>query len=70
MARVSVEDLDQFGNDADIKLHYNSSDELIWISYEYGGCEFRQQVSDDDYTGGLTWADIDRTVTFGAWVKQ
>jgi len=70
MARINKEDLDQFGSDATVKLGYNSNDELIWITYEYAGDEWRQQVEDDDYTGGTTYADVDRWVTFNSWVKQ
>lgn len=68
--RIGVEDQAQMPIIGKTKLHWNSNDELIWISYEYAGEEYRQAVTDTDYTGGITWGDITRTKTFAELEKQ
>lgn len=68
--RITQEDQAQMSIIGKTKLHWNSDGELIWISYEYGGEEYRQQVSDTNYTGGTAWGDITRTKTFAELDKQ
>lgn len=68
--RIHKEDQDQMSITGQTKLHWNASGELIWISYEYAGKEYRQQVSDTDYVGGTAWGDITRTKTFAELNKQ
>lgn len=68
--RISTEDQKQMSITGKTKLHWNANDELIWISYEYAGEEYRQAVTDTDYTGGTAWGDITRTKTFAELDKQ
>ena len=68
--RIGYEDQLQIPVIGKIKLHFNSNDEWIWVSMEYAGEEYRQQITDDSYSGGTNWADITRTKTFNEFQKQ
>lgn len=68
--RIGEEDQRQMPIIGKVKLHWNANNEFIWISYEYGGEEWRQAVTDTSYTGGTTWGDITRTLAFNELDKQ
>jgi len=68
--RISLEDQIQMPIIGQIKFHWNAVGELIWLSYEYAGQEYRQAVTDDSYSGDTGWGDITRTKVFEELVKQ
>jgi hypothetical protein len=64
---ISIHDQNQIPVSGKIALHYNSNDELIYISYEFKGSTKWQRVTDDAYIGGTTRDDITRTKKFWNW---
>ena len=64
---VSISDQHQIPVRGKTNLHYNSNNELIWISYEYASKTKWQKVSDDSYIGATDKTDITRTKTFWYW---
>lgn len=67
---ININDQNQIGIIGNTNLHYNSNDELIFISYEYAGNHKWQQVTDTKYIGGIQRSDIVRTKTFAAWEED
>lgn len=68
--RISLEDQRQMPVIGQIKFHWNTEGELIFLSYVYAGRTYRQAVTDTDYAGGILWADISRTKVFEELVRQ
>lgn len=67
---ININDQNQIPIIGKTNFHYNSNNELIFISYEYSGKHKWQKVSDDSYTGGLEKSDIVRVKTFWYWEDE
>ena len=50
-----------------VKLGFNSNDELICIEKVKGSSTYRRMVTDTSYTGGTDYSDITRWMTFDTW---
>ena len=68
--RVRIEDQGQVMVIGVVRFHFNAQGEFIYQSFEYAGQEFRQQITDTNYTGGTAWTDIVRTITQHEMVRQ